>query len=147
MLVVAVPEALVGGIPRSADVTFTAPAFPGETFHGTVARIAHSLDEQTRSMAVEIDVGNSEMRLAPGMYPEVQWPIRRARPSLLVPPTSIVTTTERTFVIRVRDGAVEWVNVSRGALAGDLVEVFGSLQAGDTIVKHGSDELHEGTHV
>ena len=98
-------------------------------------------------MAVELDVPNTQSRLAPGMYPTVMWPVRRSKPSLLVPPTSIVTTTERTFVVRIRDGIVEWVNVARGAAAGNLVEVFGPLKEGDTIAKRGTDELREGTKV
>ena len=98
-------------------------------------------------MAVELDVRNPGLRLGAGMYPEVQWPIRRPQPSLLVPPTSIVTTTERTFVIRVNNGVVEWVNVSRGARIGDLVEVFGALKEGDTIVRRGTDELREGAKI
>jgi membrane fusion protein, multidrug efflux system len=146
-LVVAVPEALVGGIVKGARVSFTLPALPGETFQGVVSRIAHSLDEKTRTMAVELDVSNPGMRLAPGMYPEVLWPVRKPRPSLLVPPTSIVTTTERTFVIRVRDDVAEWVTVTRGAAVRDLVEVYGPLQDGELVVRRGSDELREGTRV
>ncbi len=146
-LVVAVPEALVGAIVKDARVPFTVPAFPGETFYGVLSRIAHALDEKTRTMAAELDVRNPGLRLGPGMYPEVLWPVKKSHPSLLVPPTSIVTTTERTFVIRVRDGTVEWVTVTRGAPAGDLVEVFGLLKEGDVIVRRGSDELREGTRV
>jgi len=81
------------------------------------------------------------------MYPEVQWPVRRPQPSLLVPPTAIVTTTERTFVVRVKNGVAQWVNVVRGARVGDLVEVFGALSDGDTIVRRGTDEIREGTKV
>jgi membrane fusion protein (multidrug efflux system) len=146
-LVVAVPEALVGGIVKGARVPFTVPAYPGETFYCAVSRIAHSLDENTRSMPVELDVKNTDLRLGPGMYPEVVWPVKRARPSLLVPPTSIVTTTERSFVIRVKDGAAEWVTVSRGAPVGDVVEVFGPLKEGDIIARRGSDEIREATRV
>jgi RND family efflux transporter MFP subunit len=146
-LVVAVPEALVGAIVRDARVPFTVPAYPGETFFGVVSLVAHDLDEKTRSMAVELDVRNADLRLGAGMYPEVQWPVKRPRPSLLVPPTSIVTTTERTFVIRVKDGVAQWVNVGRGARVGDLVEVFGPLADGDTIVRRGTDEIRDGTRV
>src|ERR671937_68329 len=112
-LVVAVPEALVGGIVKGARVTFTVPAYPGEPFSGVVSLIAHDLDEKTRSMAVELDVRNPDLRLSPGMYPEVQWPVRRPQPSLLIPPTAIVMTTERTFVVRVNNGVAQWVNVTR----------------------------------
>jgi len=144
-LTVAVPEAAVGGIVDGARVPFTVAAFPGVVFHGVVSRIAHSMDEATRSMAVELDVTNPDMKLAPGMYPEVTWPVRNPQSSLLVPPSSIVTTTERMFVIRVRNGVAEWVTVTRGAAAGDLVEVIGALKEGDLIVRRGSDELREGT--
>ena len=88
-----------------------------------------------------------DLRLGAGMYPEVQWPVRRPQPSLLVPPTSIVTTTERTFVIRVNNGVAQWVNVGRGARVGDLIEVFGALKEGDTIVRRGTDEIREGAKV
>jgi membrane fusion protein, multidrug efflux system len=146
-LVVAVPEAIVGATVKGARVPFTVPAYPGETFYGVLNLLAHDLDEKTRSMAVELDVKNPDLRLSAGMYPEVQWPVRRPQPSLLVPPTSIVTTTERTFVVRVNNGVAQWVNVGRGARVGDLIEVFGPLKDGDTIVRRGTDEIHEGSKV
>jgi len=146
-LVVAVPEAEFGGIVKGARVPFTVPAYSGETFSGVVSRIAYSLDEKTRSMAVELDVANPNRKLAPGMYSEVQWPVRSGQAVLLVPPTAIVTTTERTFVIRIRNGVAEWVNVTRGAPAGDLVEIHGPLANDDVVVRRGTDEIREGTRV
>jgi membrane fusion protein, multidrug efflux system len=146
-LIVSVPEVDVGGIVKGARVSFTVPAYPGDHFTGTIARVSHSMDEKTRSMAVELDVMNPQSHLAPGMYPAVAWPVRPPKPSLLVPPDSIVTTTERTFVIRVRDGKAEWVNVSKGASVGDLVEVVSALQPGDAILKRASDEIRDGTEV
>jgi membrane fusion protein (multidrug efflux system) len=146
-LVVAVPESLAGAIVKGGRVSFTVPAYPGETFNAVVNRIAHDLDEKTRTMPVELDVRNPDLRLGAGMYPEVQWPVRRLQPSLLVPPSSIVTTTERTFVIRVTDGVAQWVNVGRGARVGDLIEVFGPLKEGDAIVRRGTDEIREGARV
>ena len=128
-------------------MTFTVPAYPDETFSAAIARIAHSMSPNTRSMAVELDVANPGGRLAPSMYPTVSSPVTRARASLFIPATSIVTTTERTFVIRVRDGVAEWVNVRRGASEGESVEIFGALDAGDLIVRRASDELREGSRV
>jgi RND family efflux transporter MFP subunit len=146
-LTVAVPEAQVGGIVRNARVPFALPAFPGETFHGVVRRISHTLEPKTRTMAVELDVANPNLTLASGMYAEVQWPVRKQRPALLVPPTSIGTTTERTFVIRIKNDDAQSVPVSRGSVAGDLVEVFGALEDGDLIALRGTDELRDGTRV
>ena len=118
-LVVAVPEVDVAGIPFGTHATFTVPAYPDRTFSGVVARVSHSIDPKTRSMAVEMDVTNPGNTLAPGMYPTVTWPVKTSRRALLVPPASIVTTTEKTFVVRIRNGEAEWVPVSRGPAAGE----------------------------
>jgi RND family efflux transporter MFP subunit len=143
-LVVAVPESEVGGIVSRASVPFTVPAYPESVFRGVVARIGRAMDPKTRTMPVELDVQNPGNRLSPGMYPEVQWPVRTGRASLLVPPSSIVTTTARSFVIRVNDGRAEWVDVRRGRMAGDLVEVYGNLRSGDRIVRQANDEIRDG---
>jgi membrane fusion protein, multidrug efflux system len=150
-LVVPVPEAEVAGVRPGAKVNFTVLAFPGEIFTGTVARIANSIDPKTLTMPVELDVNNPSRRLAPGMFPQVSWPTSRQRPSLLVPPSAVAVTTERSFVIRIRDGVAEWVDVKRGASINhqgtDLVEVFGELAPGDQIALRGTDELRAGTRV
>jgi RND family efflux transporter MFP subunit len=143
-LVVAVPETQVAGIVKGATVPFTVPAHPGESFEGKIARLGQALDSRTRSMIVELDVANPGGKLATGMYTEVTWPVRRSSVSLLVPATSVVTTTERTFVIRARDGKAEWVDVRRGSAVGEMVEVFGPLREGDQIVRRASDELRQG---
>jgi hypothetical protein len=77
------------------------------------------------------------------MYPEVSWPVRNKQPSLLIRPSSIVTSTERVFVIRLRDDKAEWVNVTRGSPVDELVQVYGPLNPGGQIVRRGSDEIRE----
>jgi hypothetical protein len=59
----------------------------------------------------------------------------------------VATTTERSFVIRVREGVAEWVDVRRGATMDDLVEVFGELQPGDEVAVRATDEVRVGTRV
>ena len=146
-LVVNVPETAVGGVGQGEVVKFTVPAYPGETFSGKVARLGQALDPKTRTMPVELDVANEDGRLAPGMFAQVAWAMRRARPSLFVPATAIATTTERTFVVRVRENQAEWVDVKRGVSADQLVEVFGALKAGDQVAVRGTDEIRQGTRV
>jgi RND family efflux transporter MFP subunit len=150
-LIVSVPESEVASVRSGAKINFTLPAFPGETFSGVLRRSSRSLDAKTRTMPVELDVDNSWRLLAPGMFPEVSWPAHRSRPSLFAPPTAIATTTERAFVIRIRDGVAEWVDVKRGASmnhqGADLIEVFGDLAPGDQIAVRGTDELRAGARV
>jgi RND family efflux transporter MFP subunit len=146
-LVVPVPEAYTAEMKPGTEISFTVAAYPGQRFSGTVARIAEAVDVGTRTMAVELDVVNSDGRLAPGTFCQVRWPVRRSGPSLFVPSTSVAATTDRTFVIRIHDGKTEWVDVRTGLTSGALVEVFGDLHAGDEIAGRGTDELRPGTEV
>jgi membrane fusion protein, multidrug efflux system len=147
-LVVAVPETEVPGVRLGARVQFRVPAYRDRAFNGTTARIDRSLDPKTRTMAVELDVANPRNELSPGMYPQVDWPSRGTGEALVVPPSAVVTTTERTFVIRVRDdGKAEWINVRRGRVTGELVEILGPLSPGDLVVRRGTDEIREGTRL
>jgi membrane fusion protein, multidrug efflux system len=146
-LIVAVPEAMVGRVKRGLRMPFISPAFPGQSFSGTVARITGAMDEKTRTMPVELEVSNPKRLLAPGMYCEVQWSAAGLTNTTLVPPTSIVSTTERTFVIRNEGGVARWVNVKKMGPAGDLVEVLGPLTEGDMVVRRASDELRDGARL
>jgi membrane fusion protein, multidrug efflux system len=146
-VVVPVPEEDVGGIVRGANVDFTVPAYPHHSYSGKIARVAEALDQKTRSMSVELDVMNHDGTLAPGMYPQVKWPVRSESAELWVPKTSVVTTTERTFVIRNQDGRAEWVDVKKGVAEGDLIEVFGNLKPGEMVLRRATDETRDGAPI
>ncbi len=146
-LVVPVPEAYTAGVVPGGRISFSVPAYPGRTFSGTVARIAQAVDVKTRTMAIELDVLNSDGRLAPGTFCQVKWPVHRATPSLFVPSGSIGSTTDRTFVVRVRNGKTDWVDVRTGLASGALTEIFGELTPGDEIAARGTDEIKPGTEV
>jgi RND family efflux transporter MFP subunit len=146
-LVVPVPEAYATDFKTGTRIAFSVAAYPAESFSGSVARIAQAVDVSTRTMAVELDVVNNDERLAPGTFCQVRWPIHRSSPSLFVPSTSVAQTTGRTFVVRIRGGRAEWVDVRTGLTSGPLVEVFGDLHPGDQVAGHGTDELAPGTEV
>ena len=94
---------------------------------------------------VELDVYNKDGSLAPGMYPTVEWPVGAEENLLFVPATSVVTTTERTFVIASVNGRAQWIDVRKGPAAGEDVTIRGQIAAGQSIVKRASDEIREGT--
>ena len=96
-------------------------------------------------MMVELDVYNKDGSLAPGMYPTVDWPVDAGENLLFVPSTSVVTTTERTFVIASINGRAHWVDVRKGSVSVERVSVRGQIAAGQEIVKRASDEIREGT--
>jgi membrane fusion protein, multidrug efflux system len=146
-IIVPVPEQNLGGLTHGASVGFRVPAYPERVYTGTVARSAHVVDPKTRTMAVELDAVNRDGSLAPGMYPTIKWPVHTGSAALWVPRTAVVTTSERTFVIRERGGHAEWVDVKKGAADGDLVEVSGNLHAGDRVVRRATDEIREGAAI
>jgi RND family efflux transporter MFP subunit len=146
-LVVPVPEAYTAEMTAGTEIPFSVAAYPGETWFGTIARISNAVDVSSRTMAVELDVVNKDGRLAPGTFCQVRWPVRRSGLSLFVPSGSVATTTDRTFVVRIRDGKAEWVDVKTGLTSGTQVEVFGGLSAGDQIAARGTDEIRPGTKV
>jgi membrane fusion protein, multidrug efflux system len=146
-LTVAVPEDQTSAIKLGDSVEFTVPSWPQRKFIAQIVRIAHAVDPKTRTMPVELDVNNSEGAIASGMYATVGWHVRRPSPSLFVPDSSIVQGTDRTFVVRIKDGKADPVPVKRGLPMTQLVEVFGDLHAGDIVAKRGSEELKSGTPV
>lgn len=146
-LTVPVPETYVGHIVRGVSVQFHIAAQPGKNYSAKISRIANALDPLSRTMMVELDAYNKDGTLAPGMYPTVDWPVSSAQPQLVVPSTSVVTTTARTFVITSVNGKAHWVDVRKGPVLGDQVLVRGEIKPGEKVVKRASDEIREGTPI
>jgi RND family efflux transporter MFP subunit len=146
-LAVPVPEAQVGEMKSGQLVSFTVPAFPGQTFKAPIERISRAVDEKSRTMPVELDVKNTDGRLSPGSFTNVSWPLQRGYPTLFVPTTSVTSDQQHTFVIRVRNGKAEWINVQTGQTVNGNIEVFGNLSDGDEVVKIASDAIHSGDAV
>jgi membrane fusion protein (multidrug efflux system) len=138
---VAVPEAYVADLRQGSPVQFSVKSYPGRTFTGRISRVAGSVQAATRSEQVEIDIPNPQEDLKPGMFASASLPITRPQSSLFVPKTAVVTTAERTYIIRVAQGKTELVDVQVGDENSGQVQVFGKLQAGDVILRSGSEDL------
>jgi RND family efflux transporter MFP subunit len=146
-LVVPIPEAQVGNMKIGQLVSFTVPAYPGQTFKAPVWRISREVDEKSRTMPVELDVQNRDRRLSPGSFTTVSWPLERGYPTLFVPSSAVTNDQQHTFVIRVRNGKAECVTVQTGQTVNGDIEVFGALASGDQVVKTASDAIHSGDSV
>lgn len=146
-LTVPVPEAYVGEMQVGQQVAFTVPAHPGQTFHAPIARISHDVELNTRTMPVELDVRSADGRLSPGSFSSVQWPVRRAVPTMFVPVSAVTNDQQRTFVERVSNGKVEWVDVVTGLGVNGNIEVFGDLKPGDEVIRNATDAIRPGQQV
>ena len=80
-------------------------AFPGEIFHGRVARMAPVLDPATRTAQMEVEVPNADFRLKPGMYSRVRLTVATKPQALTVPVNAVVVVEGKRGVFQVKDGA------------------------------------------
>jgi hypothetical protein len=72
-----------------------------------------------------------DAELKSGMYANASFNPQRNETSFVVPYLAVVTNHERSFVILVRDGKTEWIDVRSGIRMKDKVEIFADLKEGE----------------
>lgn len=121
---------------------------PGQTFNGSVARIASALDTTSRTMRVEVQVDNRDGALLPGMYSQVKFTLSRGRPMVLVPAEALVANAQGTRVLTITaDRKVRFVPVGVGRDLGTQIEVLDGLKGGESLVTSPPDTLVDGNPV
>jgi len=133
-----VPEPFLRLIHIGEPVEITFVAYPGETFTGRVARIGTTLDPQTRTLKVYVDLPNPSRRFVPEMFGTVRHsgPPRRFP---VVPAAAIVQEFGRSevFVERAR-GEFERRVVTTGVREGDLVAITSGLDVNSRLIVDGA---------
>src|SRR5215831_13742546 len=84
-------ESDVGRVRPGQDVLFRVDAYPGEEFHGTVAQIRLNpiIVNNVTTYATMISVPNNDLRLKPGMTPNLKIQVSRRSDALRVPNAAI----------------------------------------------------------
>ena len=142
-LQVDVPEDLAATLKDKDTVSFYTSAFPDKKMTGLISRKSDNLNAQYRSERMEIDVKNNDGMLTPGMYADVYLDSKGSANALSVPKSSVVTSTERKYVLVVKNGRTAKVDVSTGSENADKVEVYGSLRPGDKVITDANDQIKE----
>jgi len=143
-LQVDIPENIAADLRRDDTLSFYLTAFPGKKMTGKIARKSMNISAQFRSERVELDVYNHKGLLAPGMYANVVFDSKGNPNALSVPRSAVVTSTERKYVMAVRNGKTARVDVSTGNQSLSRIEIFGNLNPGDTVIAAANDEIKEG---
>lgn len=119
------------GLPVTAEFE----SFPGERWTGRITYVYPTLNPDTRTARVRVELPNHGLRLKPGMYATFLFTSPRRADALSVPRSAVLSTGERSLVfVRRTDGRLEPRTVRVGAAAGDRVEVLAGLAAGETVV-------------
>jgi len=130
------------------EISFTVRSIANETFKAKIQRMSGALDTRLRSERVEMDVINNNKKLLPGMVAEVILALNSHDSTFVVPKTAVVTTSERAYVITVKNNVTHGVSIKKGRESGDNIEIFSdSLSLNDKLVKAANEEIRNGTAV
>ncbi len=146
-MLVNVPQSSAAEVTVGTPVEITAQELAGRTVKGTVARTAQAIDPASRTLLTEIRIPNAGHSLLPGMYAQAKLAVRRAAPSLLIPATTLVLTSDGPTVAVVQDGRVHMQRLTLGRDLGAEVEVTAGLAEGAQLIVNPSDEIAEGVRV
>jgi multidrug efflux pump subunit AcrA (membrane-fusion protein) len=146
-ILVSVPEGYASSLHAGMPANIFVQERTGKPIAGTVARIANSIDQNTRTMLAEVDIDNHDGTLYPGMYAIVSFIQVRGVSPLVIPGDAVVVRKDRTAVAIVRDQKVQIVPVEIGRDYGPSVEILSGLNEGDWIVTTVTDNVRDGVKV
>jgi Cu(I)/Ag(I) efflux system membrane fusion protein len=118
------------------SATITVQAYPGRVFDGRVAFVYPTLNAQTRTAKVRIEVPNPDLLLKTDMYAtvEIAAPLESAT-VLAVPDSAVLDTgTRQTVLVDRGEGRFEPRSVKLGARADGYVTVLEGLREGEKVV-------------
>lgn len=111
-------------------------AFPGLRRAGRVTYIYPTLDPDTRTVRVRVELANRDLQLKPGMYGTIRIQGVHSAATLVVPRSAVLATGERRLVfVRRGDGKLEPRDVEIGLSTDDYTQVLRGLSQGDTVVR------------
>ena len=116
--------------------TMTLTYIPGETFHGRVQYLYPFLKEATRTARVRLAFPNSNLKLKPEMYAQVEIISPAKEFSVVIPSEAVIDTGKKQHVFLARgQGRFEPREVKLGVRGDDgLVQVLSGLKAGEEVV-------------
>ena len=110
-------------------------AVPGQEFPGRITYVYPTVNPETRTARVRVELANPRLRLKPGMYATLRLTGTSGAVVLTVPRTAVLSTGERNLVFVKRpDGKLEPRLVELGATTDDRLQILRGLAAGDTVV-------------
>ena len=134
---------LEAGVP----VVVRVDAFPDETFSGQVVRLGAELDSGTRTLDVEAEIDNRDLKLRPGLFGRMELRRRVLGDAVLVPLAAVVDFEDQKVVYVVEEGRAERRTVTLGPVIGARVVVEEGVGAGDRLIVSGQNQVADGQRV
>jgi membrane fusion protein (multidrug efflux system) len=143
------------GTGQHLEIRVMAEALPDVVFRGELKLVSPSIDPQSGSFRVTVDLGDAisgskEARLLPGMLVRLEVVTERHPNAIVLPKRALKREGEQNLVFLVRDGKVSKLEVSEGFSDDASVEITakdGSITPGMQVVVVGNRELEDGAEV
>jgi RND family efflux transporter MFP subunit len=142
-----VPEEFSLGVKSGDKADIVLAEFRERKFPGTLVRTADAINATTRTLLVEVDVGNPSGTLLSGAYAEVHLKIPAQTPTYLIPSNTLLFRTQNLQVGVVQDGKVMLKTITPGHDFGNEIEVVAGLNDHDQVIVNPSDSLVSGQAV
>jgi RND family efflux transporter MFP subunit len=105
---------------------------------GKVSRLSPVLNLASRSLPIEIDIPNPDLRLRAGLFAEAEIVIDPRSRALAAPHSAVVEFAGVEKVYVVKNGQAAMRRVVTGRKLGDSVEIVEGLEAGEQIALDGA---------
>jgi multidrug efflux pump subunit AcrA (membrane-fusion protein) len=143
-----VPQPLSPLIHDGDHASVTVNEYPGKQFDGTVTRHPQALFEASRTMLVEVDLPNDDLKLMPGMYGMVRLTTSaNTAAGLVAPDDSLVFKDDKVYLPVVRDNRLHLAQVHLGYDDGIDVVVSGDVHDGDLVAMSVGQAVSDGEPV
>lgn len=147
-LEVDVPETDAALISKSTKAVISFPELPNATYTGTVSRVAYGLNEATRTMKIEIDLPNKDLKIRPGMYAILEIERSGHKGTLSVPNEAIGNVKGQSFIYTVENDIVKRVVVKTGISDAQFTELSDApINENVAVVIKGKEFCSEGATV
>lgn len=143
-----VPTSALGDVRIGAPVTFSVNGFADRALEGRITRVNPTVDPQTKQVRILASVPNERGQLVAGLFVEGRVDSQR-RVGVLVPEQAVDQTAVTPYVIRLKGGKVERVDVQLGVRdqAAEAFEIKTGITAGDTVLLGAARGISVGTSV
>jgi HlyD family secretion protein len=142
-----VPERFAPELRIGQRVDLSVEAYPGRTFAGQITRVAPAVEVQTRTLAVEGRVPNTDGRLRPGFFAKGLVLTKKDEAIAFVPAEAVLYFVGISKVFVVGNGAVQERIVKAGTRQGSLVEIVEGVKAGETVAISNLSQLFDGAPI
>ena len=132
-------------IGQGAQITWDSPSGRAQ---GHVAFVDPTVNPQTRTASVRIQVSNPKMQLRPGMFVDVTFAMPEGNDVLAVPRSAVVDTGTRKIVYLSKgNGSFDGREVRLGQPADQFYPVLAGLREGDRVVTQGNFLIDSQTRI